>query len=72
MAADVHTIGGLSAHADQRGLLNWAANFQGRPLIALVHGETGARQTLARRLAEDGRDAVLTPAIGERLDLAKL
>ncbi len=72
VAADVHTIGGLSAHADQRGLLNWAANFHGRPLIALVHGETGARQALARRLAENGRDAVLTPAIGERLDLAKL
>ncbi len=72
VAAEVHTIGGLSAHADQKGLLDWTANFRGRPVIALVHGETRARQALAERLAEVGRDAVLMPAVGERLNLAKL
>ncbi len=72
VAAKVHTIGGLSAHADQEGLLDWAANFRGRPLFALVHGETGARQALAERLAVAGRDAVLIPAVGERLDLIRL
>ncbi len=72
VAAKVHTIGGLSAHADQKGLLDWAANFRGRPLFALVHGETGAREALAERMAEAGRDAVLIPAVGERLDLVRL
>ena len=37
--ATVHTIGGLSAHADQKGLLDWAAAFSSSPTFVLVHGE---------------------------------
>ncbi len=40
-AATVHTIGGLSAHADQAALKNWYSNFEGRPPVVLVHGEIG-------------------------------
>ncbi len=39
VAAKVHTIGGLSAHADQIALKNWYANFENRPPVVLVHGE---------------------------------
>jgi metallo-beta-lactamase family protein len=46
VAAKVHTIGGLSAHADQNGLKNWYANFEGRPPVVLVHGETLALESL--------------------------
>ena len=42
VAAQVHTIGGLSAHADQRDLLNWLGHFENSPQIYLVHGEPEA------------------------------
>jgi metallo-beta-lactamase family protein len=38
--ASVHTIGGLSAHADQAGLLNWLKGFERSPnTVFVVHGE---------------------------------
>jgi metallo-beta-lactamase family protein len=38
--AEIYTIGGLSAHADQAGLLGWLRNFQRPPRAAyVVHGE---------------------------------
>jgi metallo-beta-lactamase family protein len=39
VAAQIHTIGGLSAHADQKDLLNWLGHFDNSPEIYLVHGE---------------------------------
>lgn len=46
VAAKIHTIGGLSAHADQNGLKNWYANFEARPPVVLVHGESLALESL--------------------------
>ena len=58
--ASVHTVGGLSAHADQRGLLEWYAGFDPAPPLALVHGEDKAREALAGEIHErDGVQAVL-------------
>jgi len=38
--ASIHTIGGLSAHADQAGLLNWLKGFKKPPSkVFVVHGE---------------------------------
>ena len=48
-----HTVGGLSAHADQDGLAEWYGHFHGRPPVALVHGEERAREGLAERLKRD-------------------
>ena len=48
--AQVHTVGGLSAHADQQGLLDWYGGFRDRPPLALVHGEDRAREALAREV----------------------
>ena len=45
--AQVHTVGGLSAHADQHGLIEWYSGFDPHPPLALVHGEDEARKTLA-------------------------
>ena len=47
-----HTVGGLSAHADQRGLMDWYGQFKGHPPLALVHGEDKAREALAGELGE--------------------
>ncbi|MGH8109614.1 MAG: MBL fold metallo-hydrolase RNA specificity domain-containing protein [Arenimonas sp.] len=44
--AQRHTIGGLSAHADQEGLMNWYGHLEKRPPVVLVHGEDDARLAL--------------------------
>lgn len=53
--ARIHTIGGLSAHADQAGLLAWLAHFQRPPAATyIVHGEataaTAFQEAIAARL----------------------
>jgi metallo-beta-lactamase family protein len=43
--ASIHTIGGLSAHADQAGLLHWLGHFKQAPQHTyVVHGEFIAAQ----------------------------
>ncbi|MCQ8896158.1 MBL fold metallo-hydrolase [Limnobacter humi] len=50
VAAQVHTINGFSAHADQADLLTWHA-ATGKPMdTVLVHGESAAMNALAERL----------------------
>lgn len=51
--ARIHTVGGLSAHADQADLLAWYGHFRDRPPVVLVHGEDRAREPLAERLRTD-------------------
>lgn len=41
--AQRHTVGGLSAHADQAGLMDWYSHLENRPSVVLVHGEDDAR-----------------------------
>jgi metallo-beta-lactamase family protein len=48
--AQIHTVGGLSAHADQGGLLEWYGHFKSKPPVWLVHGEDKAREALAEKL----------------------
>ena len=51
-----HTIGGLSAHTDQRGLMAWYGGFTAHPPLVLVHGEDRAREALAGEIGE--RDGI--------------
>jgi metallo-beta-lactamase family protein len=71
VAAQVHTLGGLSAHADQEQLLRWYDNFQDRPPVYLVHGEPQASQALAARLRERGASATVSQP-GLQIDLMGL
>lgn len=51
--AEIHTIGGFSAHAGQSDLLRWAAPLRGSGArVFLTHGERQPRQVLAARLRE--------------------
>ncbi|MGB5210495.1 MAG: MBL fold metallo-hydrolase [Gammaproteobacteria bacterium] len=70
VAARVHTIGGLSAHADQRGLLHWYAGFTRRPPLFLVHGEDQAQQALATLLRSELQADVGIASRGQVLDLS--
>ena len=51
--AKIHTVGGLSAHADQQGLIDWYRQIKRRPPVMLVHGEPDAMEALAQRLGDD-------------------
>jgi metallo-beta-lactamase family protein len=51
--AQRHTIGGLSAHADQADLMDWYSTFRDRPPVYLVHGEERAQQPLLDKLKDE-------------------
>jgi metallo-beta-lactamase family protein len=55
VAARVYTIGGFSAHADQKGLLDWYQTTGEPSRTFLVHGEDNAREPLAALLEAQGR-----------------
>ena len=69
--AKIHTIGGLSAHADQQGLLKWYRNFKQRPPVVLVHGEELPLSSLAQCL-EPYSSRVQIAQPGAVTDLATL
>ncbi|MCU0757924.1 MAG: MBL fold metallo-hydrolase [Steroidobacteraceae bacterium] len=63
--ASIHTLGGLSAHADQPALLGWARHFDPPPQRAfVVHGEASASLALAGRLESQLGWQVVVPEAG--------
>lgn len=51
--ANVTSIGGYSAHADQQGLVEFVTGMGEWPgEIRVVHGEMGAKEALARKLRD--------------------
>jgi len=71
VAAQVHTVGGLSAHAGRDGLLDWYGGFAAAPPVVLVHGEPRALDALAGALHARGAARVQCAAPGARVDLAQ-
>jgi metallo-beta-lactamase family protein len=70
--AEVVVLDGFSAHADQRGLIEFAGAIRERGQLKklfLVHGEPPAQAALGRLLAERGYSAV-APGPGDRVRLA--
>ena len=68
--ASIHTIGGLSAHADQAGLLEWLQQFRHPPgQTFVVHGERSVAESFSAliraRLGWNAR----APEAAERVDL---
>jgi len=62
--ADIHTISGYSAHADQQDLLNFVKHIKHKPReIRIVHGDERAKTVFAEKLGELVPDAqVLLPS----------
>ena len=51
--ASIHTMGGLSAHADQNGLLDWySVMAPSRPRTIITHGENRARTVFSGLIKE--------------------
>jgi metallo-beta-lactamase family protein len=68
--AQVHTLGGFSAHAGQKDLLEWlGAIAPGKPQVVLTHGEDNARNTLAREVKKRFGLKSLLPRMGEVVGL---
>ncbi len=67
--AKVFTIGGFSAHADRKELLEWVSHFESRPRIFVVHGEPSASEALAAAIKEKFHLEVRVPRWKEKLTL---
>jgi len=51
--ASIHTVGGLSAHADQKNLLDWLKGFSRPPRKTfIVHGEPGNAEAFAHAIQD--------------------
>jgi metallo-beta-lactamase family protein len=71
--AEVITLGGFSAHADQTALVAWLGGFQRPPRTWLVHGEPMASTALAERIrAARGWPEVAIAARGQVVPLTPL
>ena len=69
VAAGIHTVGGLSAHAGQDELAAWYGAIEGRPPLVLVHGEARGREGLAARVREEFGVEPRLPGHGEQVEL---
>lgn len=69
--AKVHTLGGLSAHADQNGLLRWIGSFTNDPQVFVVHGEQDVRESFCDLLTYQLKMQASVPHAGTRVDLLK-
>ncbi len=71
VVAEVVSIDGYSAHADQRELMDWALAFNPQRLqgLFLVHGEPNAADTLADKLTAAGMENVTVPILGQTVTL---
>ena len=68
--ARVHTIGGLSAHADQAALLGWLRKFRAPPRQTfVVHGEAATADLFAQTVREQLGWGATVPARGATITL---
>ena len=68
--AQVHTLGGFSAHAGQSDLLKWfSAIAPSKPRVILVHGEDERRAALAKKIQQQFRLPSVSPKMGESIEL---
>jgi metallo-beta-lactamase family protein len=69
--ASIHTIGGLSAHADQQGVLGWLRHFASPPgQTFVVHGEREVSLEFASLVRQSlGWHDVVVPARGDQYSI---
>jgi len=67
--AHIHTVGGLSAHADAEDLIRWVRNFNNRPDVLVVHGEDDSKQAFREKLETELGVNADVPKPGDILEL---
>ena len=68
--ASIHTMGGFSAHADQKGLLDWFASVApANPRLIITHGEDSSRDALAKLINKRHGIRADRPNLGDVLEI---
>jgi metallo-beta-lactamase family protein len=67
--ARVYTIGGFSAHADQKELLEWLGSFQNKPEVFIVHGEESVSLEFEKVVKEKLGFVTHVPFKGEEFEI---
>ncbi|HRR40879.1 MAG TPA: MBL fold metallo-hydrolase RNA specificity domain-containing protein, partial [Syntrophales bacterium] len=67
--ARVYTIGGFSAHGDQRELLEWLGLFKAKPEIFIVHGEEKSALEFERAVKKKLGLVTHVPYLGNSFDI---
>ena len=67
--ASIHTVGGLSAHADVDELMRWIKNFRTNPHVHVVHGEPESKQDFCYKLKSELNLRAFVPGPGDILEL---
>lgn len=67
--AQIHTLGGFSAHADQSELIDWISRFKNSPQIFIVHGEEKASFDFQEVIKQKFKYKTHVPARGEEFEI---
>jgi len=67
--ARIYTLGGFSAHADRRELLEWLSSFGNRPVVFVVHGEEKTSLEFSAAIREKYGFTTHVPVQGESFEL---
>lgn len=72
LKAEVHVLNGFSAHADQKGLIDFTLGVKAKgdlKKIILVHGEESAQKVLQEKLIASGFSDVEIPGLGDSINI---
>ncbi|MCE5312995.1 MAG: MBL fold metallo-hydrolase [Nitrospiraceae bacterium] len=67
--ARIYTIGGFSAHADQKELLEWLGGYADHPQVFVVHGEDQTTRDFAAKINDTYGFKTAIPDEGEEFDI---
>ena len=67
--ASVRQLHSMSAHADQRQLLDWLTEIKGVSKVILTHGEDGPREALSKEILKIHKVGIEKPGLGDTLEV---
>jgi metallo-beta-lactamase family protein len=67
--ASIHTVGGLSAHADVDDLMRWIGSFDANAYVHVVHGESDSKRDFCNKLESKLNFKASVPEAGDILEL---
>ncbi|MGD0152744.1 MAG: MBL fold metallo-hydrolase [Thermacetogeniaceae bacterium] len=70
VAAKIYSLQGFSAHADQKGLLDWVSHLKQKPQrLFIVHGEAASSCALSKLIEQRLGISMVVPRVGEQYQL---